>query len=69
MPVVDVDGSYLIRKHQKLQQAGINVAPLKLPSVPLTSWDSINDKNFTEATRKVPKLTSGAHTIVVSCNT
>ena len=52
MPVIDVDGSYLIRKHQKLQQAGINVAPLKLPSVPLTSWDSINDKNFTEATRK-----------------
>ena len=69
MPVVDVDGSYLVRKHQRLQQAGVNVAPLKLPSVPLSSWESIDDKNFKDVTRKVPKLTSGAHTIVVACNT
>ena len=39
---VPVDGSYLVRKHQKLQQVGINVAPLKLPSMPLASWKPIN---------------------------
>ena len=61
MPVVDVDGSYLVRKHQRLQQAGVNVAQLKLPSVPLTSWESIDDRNFKEATRKMPKLTSGTY--------
>jgi len=64
MPVVDVDGSYLVHKHQKLQQAGLNVAPLKLPSMPLTSWESIDDTNFKEATKNMPKLTSGAYTIV-----
>lgn len=52
MPVVDVDGSYLICKYQKLQQAGINVAPLKLPSMPLTRWESVDDTNFKEATKK-----------------
>lgn len=66
MPVVDVDGSYLVRKHQKLQQSGINVAPLKKPSIPLTGWESINDTNFKESTTKMPKLTSGAHTIACS---
>ena len=54
MPVVYVDGSYLVHEHQKLQQAGVNVSPLKLPLVPLTSWESIDDKNFKEATREMP---------------
>ena len=31
--VVDVDGSYLFRKHE---QAGINVAPLGPPSLPFS---------------------------------
>ena len=34
--VIDVDGSYLVRKHQQLRQAGVNVAPLGPPSLPLS---------------------------------
>ena len=48
IPVIDVDGSYLVSKHQKLGKC----SPLTLPSPPLTSWESIDDANFKEAAKK-----------------
>ena len=40
--VIDVDGSYLVRKHEQLHQAGVKVAPLGPPSLPLSGWITIN---------------------------
>ena len=62
--MVDVDGSYLaVCKHHhykaKPNLSIANVVPLKLPSVPLISWESIDGRNLKEATRKILKLTSG----------
>ena len=44
--VIDVDGSYLVRKHEQLRQAGVNVAPLGPPSLPLSGWITINEANY-----------------------
>ena len=35
MPIIDVDGSYLTRKIEKLKDSGMNTDPLKLPSITL----------------------------------
>ena len=59
MKVIDVDGSYLARKHQKLQVDGVNVAPLDIPPVPPSGWDALSETNFKEARGKMPKMTSG----------
>ena len=59
MKVIDVDGSYLARKHQQLQVDGVNVAPLGIPPVPPSGWDALSETNFKEAIGKMPKMTSG----------
>ena len=41
--VVDVDGTYLEKKHQRLVSQGINVAPLPVPQIPLCGWIDITD--------------------------
>jgi len=35
-PLVDVDGLYLYKKHRALTEAGKQVAPLPLPTVPMS---------------------------------
>ena len=55
MKVIDVDGSYLVRKHQQLQVDGVNVAPLGIPPVPPSGWDALSETNFKEAIGKMPK--------------
>ena len=42
LKVVDVDGSYLPRKHEQLKQAGVLVAPL---SPPLGGWETVTEEN------------------------
>ena len=52
--VVDVDGSYLFRKHE---QAGINVAPFRT-SITTFQWP-INEA-------KIPRVLPGTHTLIPS---
>ena len=59
MEVVDVDGSYLYRKHKVVADAGMRVAPLPLPSPPLSGWESVSQENVAEVAKKVPHVTSG----------
>ena len=54
--VVDVDGSYLARKYQQLQMAGVNVAPLGLPPIPTPNWlESCDGDQLQESCRRNAK--------------
>ena len=57
--MIDVDGSYLYRKRERLIADGIPVAPLGLPNVPLCGWKSVNKGNYKEIATKIPCVTSG----------
>ena len=57
--IVDVDGSYLFRKHKHLKESGLNVAPLELPPAPLRGWGSVSEGNVNEVAEKMPKVTAG----------
>ena len=54
-----MDGSYLIRKHEQLHQAGVNVAPLGPPSLPLSGWITINETNYKDESLKIPTVLPG----------
>ncbi len=56
--VVDVDGSFLYKKHQRLTATGVSVAPLD-PSQPLSGWESVTEANVKTLAKSVPKVTSG----------
>lgn len=57
--VIDVDGSYLSRKHQQLQSEGVNVARLGIPAVPLLGWQSCNENNYHIVAQSMPKVMPG----------
>ena len=57
--VVDVDGSYLYRKHQLLLSKGKSVAPLSLPGIPLSGWELVDKGNYTRMAKKIPCVTPG----------
>ena len=57
--MVDVDGSYLYRKHQQLLSKGESVAPLSLPDIPLSGWEVVNEQNYTTMAKKIPCVTPG----------
>jgi len=57
--LVDVDGSYLYRKHQKLVEAGENIAPLPLPSPPLTGLRAVNSTSVATVGPLIPIVTNG----------
>ena len=59
MKVIDVDGSYVARKHQQLQADGVNVAPLGVPPIPPSGWNAVSETNFKDAVEKMPKMMSG----------
>ena len=59
LEVVDMDGSYLARKHQQLLVAGVKVAPFGLPPLPPIGWTAVNETNFKEHVEEMPKMTSG----------
>lgn len=56
---MNVDGSYLYRKWQKLQDEGITVAPLGLPSIPLAGWEIVNATNYLDMAKRIPRVTHG----------
>ena len=55
VPVIDVDGSYLAQKIQKLQDSGVNTAPLDLPSIPPAGWEVVSADNYKDFADKIPK--------------
>ena len=56
---MDVDGSYLSRKHQKLESQGLAVVPLGIPDVPLLGWESVTVTNYMDMAKKIPCVTPG----------
>ena len=53
-----MDGLYLVRKHEQLCQAGVNVVPLGPPSLPLalSGWITINEANCKDESPKIPAM-------------
>ena len=50
---------YLYRNHKVVADAGMRVAPLPLPSPPLSGWESVSQEIVAEVAKKVPHVTSG----------
>ena len=60
LPIVDVNGSYLHRKEQKLNSQGLKTSPLSLPGLPLTGrWEIVTADNYKE--KNVPNVTPGLY--------
>ena len=60
LPVVDVDGSYLERKHKQMMDAGMTVSPLGAPTgTPLAGWEVMTEANVKDLAKKLPRVTSG----------
>ena len=57
--VIDVDGSYLWRKYQRMSESGVSVVPIGIPSLPLTGWESVTEANHKEYADKIPRVTAG----------
>ena len=49
----------MYRKHKQLADSGLTVAPLPLPSPPLSGWESVSQDNVAVIAKKVPHVTSG----------
>ena len=56
--IVDVDGSYLWRKQQQLNESGVVAENVGLPS-PTPGWVTINEANYKELSQDLPTVTSG----------
>ena len=58
-PVMDVDGSYLYRKYQRLVKSGKDITqpdhPRSLPS----GWKVVNERTYKDVTISVPLVTTG----------
>lgn len=47
LTLVDVDGSYLQRKHKQTMDTGVTVAPLGAPTgTPLAGWEVMTEANI-----------------------
>lgn len=57
LDIVDVDGSYLYRKEQRLLSEGIHTVALALPITPLVGWECMDRSNFKD--KNVPKVMPG----------
>ena len=58
--MVDVDGSYLERKHKQMIDAGMTVTPIGAPAgTPLAGWEVMNEANVKNLAKKLPRVTSG----------
>ena len=58
--MVDVNGSYLERKHKQMMDAGMTVAPLGAPTgTPLAGWEVMTEANVKDLAKKLPQVTSG----------
>ena len=59
--VIDVDGTYLYKKHQRFALKDANVALLTLPIPPLSGWESVTESNVKALAKKVPRVKSGTY--------
>ena len=54
-----MDSSYLNRKQQALLHAGVQVAPIPLPALPLAGWEVVIDSNVDTVPESIYTATSG----------
>ena len=54
--VIDVTGTYLERKRQKLLSSNINVAPLPHPAFPLHGWKTVEESNGKDIAKQLPTV-------------
>lgn len=60
LEVVDVDGSYLYKKCQRLEKRGMSTAALDLPSSPpVSGWEIVSETNAAVLSQKLPYVTNG----------
>ncbi len=57
--IVDVDGSFLYKKHKRLEDSGLLLAPIEPPSAPLSGWEAITEANASTMAQKLPCVTVG----------
>ena len=57
--IVDVDGSYLYLKQQKLVSSGVSVAPVSHSTSPILGWETVNAANYKEYSSKILIVTQG----------
>ena len=61
LPIVDVDGTYMYRKQQRLTESGVinSMSSLNPPSPPLSGWEDLTGANVESIGPKIPVVTSG----------
>ena len=63
LPIIDVDGTFLYKKQQRLLTSGVPAAvpfgPPRVPSSPLTGWEVITRDNVKDIAPRCPVVTSG----------
>ena len=63
--VVDVDGSYLYKKHKALTDAVHRLAPLNPPAPPPSGWVTVSSENYLQVAPDLPTVTAGQYTILL----
>lgn len=64
-PVVDVDGSYLYQKQQKLIESGVQTYPSPLPGPPIHGWEHLTADNHQELSCKIPRVLPGKFILII----
>ena len=53
---MDIDGTYLERKRQKLLSLNVPVEPLPCPAFPLCGWQTVQKENAKEVAKDMPSV-------------
>ena len=57
---MDVDGLYLYKKHLRLEETGLVMAPMSQPkSAPLSGWEFVTEANAQTIAQNLPCVTFG----------
>ena len=57
--VVDVDGSYLYRKYQRLVEYGKDATQPDHPRSPPSGWKVVNERTYKDIAPSIPLVTTG----------
>ena len=60
---MDVDGSYLYKKHKTL---GHRLAPLAPPAPPPSGWVTVSSENYLQVAPDLQTVTAGQYTIKIT---